>query len=83
MAARVKRTRRRGHTRVSPKHQVTLTADALTQAGLRTGDELRIEVVGPGRVMLTRTEDALDRFAGTMPAVFPVAAIKELRNEWR
>ncbi len=64
MAARVKRPRRRGHTRVSPKHQVTLTADALTQAGLRTGDELRIEVVGPGRVMLTRTEDALDRFAG-------------------
>ncbi len=82
MVNRVKQTRRRGHTRVSPKHQVTLTVDALGRAGLRAGDELRIEVIGPGSVLLTRTEDVLERFAGSMPGVFPPDAVRELRNEW-
>jgi bifunctional DNA-binding transcriptional regulator/antitoxin component of YhaV-PrlF toxin-antitoxin module len=82
MPDRVKQIRRRGYTRVSPKHQVTLTVDALTAAGLRAGDELRIEVIGPGSVQLTRTEDVLERYAGSMPDVFPPDAIQELRTEW-
>jgi bifunctional DNA-binding transcriptional regulator/antitoxin component of YhaV-PrlF toxin-antitoxin module len=67
---------------VSPKHQVTLPVDVLSGAGLRTGDELRVEVTGPGVVVLTRVDDALERYAGTMTGVFPAAAIDRLRDEW-
>lgn len=82
MATKVKLVRRRNHTRVSPKHQVTLPVDVLSGAGLRTGDELRVEVAGPGTVVLTRVGDALDRHAGTLTGVFPPHAIDRLRDEW-
>ena len=82
MRNEVKQRRRRSHTRVSPKHQVTLTVDALARAGLRTGDELLIEVIGPGSVKLTRVDSAMDVFAGSMPDVFPADAIRALRTEW-
>ncbi len=67
---------------MSPKHQVTLPVDVLSGAGLRTGDELRVEVTGPGVVVLTRVDDALERYAGTMTGVFPPDAIDRLRDEW-
>lgn len=82
MTVRVKHSRRKGHTRVSPKHQVTLPVAVLAGAGLRSGDELRVEVTGPGIVVLTRVEDALDRYAGTLTGVFPPGAVDELRDEW-
>lgn len=78
----VKPSRRKGHTRVSPKHQVTLPMTALAGAGLRTGDELRVEVTGPGTVMLTRVGVALDRYAGSLTGVFPAGAVDRLRDEW-
>jgi bifunctional DNA-binding transcriptional regulator/antitoxin component of YhaV-PrlF toxin-antitoxin module len=74
--------RRKGHTRVSPKHQVTLPVDVLSGAGFRSGDELRVQVTAPGTVTLTRVEDALDRYAGTLTGVFPPDAIDRLRDEW-
>ena len=58
MAARVEH-RRRGYTRVSAKHQVTLPVEALERAGIRTGDTLRAEVRGPGQVLLVREADPL------------------------
>ncbi|MCU0506116.1 MAG: AbrB/MazE/SpoVT family DNA-binding domain-containing protein [Chloroflexi bacterium] len=61
MNGRVKHTRRRGYTRVSAKHQVTIPIDALAQAGLRAGDRLRAEVRGPGEVVLVREDDPLTR----------------------
>jgi len=67
---------------VSPKHQVTLPVDALRNAGLRTGEELRVEVSGPGTIVLTRTQDVLDRYAGTLAGVFPRDAVRGLRDEW-
>lgn len=82
MSATVKPTRRKGHTRVSPKHQVTLPMAVLVGAGLRTGDELRVEVTGPGTVVLVRVGDALDRYAGSLTGVFPADAVDRLRDEW-
>lgn len=82
MNVKVKRIRRRGHTRVSPKHQVTLTVDAMSGAGLRTGDELRVEATGPGTIVLSRVGDAFDRYAGALTGVFPPDAIDRLRDEW-
>ena len=67
---------------MSSKNQVTLPVDALADAGLRTGDELRVVATGTGTLLLTRVDDALDRFAGALDGVFPPDAIDELRAEW-
>jgi bifunctional DNA-binding transcriptional regulator/antitoxin component of YhaV-PrlF toxin-antitoxin module len=79
----VKRRRRRGHTRVSRKHQATIPVDALHRAGLRAGDELRVEAAGPGRIVLVRAEDLIARYAGCLPDVYPTGYLGELRDEWR
>ena len=82
MEHRVKVPRRRGYTRVSAKHQVTIPIDALAQAGLRAGDRLRAEVRGPGEVVLVREIDPLTRFAGALTDVYPTGELEELRREW-
>jgi bifunctional DNA-binding transcriptional regulator/antitoxin component of YhaV-PrlF toxin-antitoxin module len=83
MDDRVKPKRRRGYTRVSAKHQVTIPIDALALAGLRAGDRLRVEVRGPGEVVLVREDDPLTRFAGALTDVYPAGELDELRREWR
>jgi hypothetical protein len=46
-----------------------------------TGDALRVEVDGPGRLALVRDEDALASLAGTFR--YPKDYLKKLRSEWR
>lgn len=75
-------TRRRGQTRVSPKHQVTIPMDALARAGLRPGDRLRVEVRNPGEVTLVRADDPVATFAGALTHVYPAGYLDELRREW-
>ena len=85
MRQEVKQTtikRQRGYTRVSPKHQVTLPVEALARAGLKTGDRLRVEANGPGELVLTRSDDVLERYAGALPGVWSPGDLEELRNEW-
>lgn len=81
MTERVKH-RRRGYTRVSAKHQVTIPVATLRDAGIRTGDTLRAEVRGPGEVVLIRDEDPLDRFAGALTGVYEPGELEKLRDEW-
>jgi bifunctional DNA-binding transcriptional regulator/antitoxin component of YhaV-PrlF toxin-antitoxin module len=66
----VKHRRRRGHTRICSKHQATLPVDALRQAGLKAGDDLIVEVAGPGRIVLVRADDPVERHAGMAPGVY-------------
>jgi bifunctional DNA-binding transcriptional regulator/antitoxin component of YhaV-PrlF toxin-antitoxin module len=81
MTARVKH-RRRGYTRVSAKHQVTIPVATLRDAGIQTGDTLRAEVRGPGEVVLIREEDPLDRFAGALTGAYEPGELDGLRDEW-
>ena len=81
MSGRVKH-RRRGHTRVSAKNQVTLPVEALRQAGIRTGDTLRAEVRGPGEVVLVRDDDPIERYAGGLTGTYAQDELDELRDEW-
>jgi AbrB family looped-hinge helix DNA binding protein len=79
---RVKLPRRKGYTRVSRKHQVTIPVDALAIAGLRPGDTLLVEAKTSGEIVLRREEDPLDRHIGSMTGVFEPGSIRGLRDEW-
>lgn len=68
---------------ISRKNQVTLPVDALRAAGLEPGDDLRVEVVGPGRLQLARVDDLVEEFAGVFDAsVYPEGYLEKLRREW-
>ena len=56
MSERVKPKRRRGYTRVSPKHQVTIPVDALREGGVRVGDQLKVDVHGRSIVLTPVTD---------------------------
>ncbi len=83
MSTRVKTDRRRGYTRVSGKHQVTIPQDAFLRAGLKVGDRLRATTGRPGELILVREEDPVDRFAGALTGAFAPNQVDELRREWR
>lgn len=75
--------RRRGTTRISAKHQVTIPVDALRAAGLRPGDLLEVAAVEPGQIALRRGENPYRRFAGALSGVYPPDYLDRLRGEWR
>jgi bifunctional DNA-binding transcriptional regulator/antitoxin component of YhaV-PrlF toxin-antitoxin module len=68
---------------ISRKNQVTLPVDALREAGLEPGDDVRVQVVGPGRLELVRADDLVAEFAGIFGGtVYPEGYLEELRREW-
>lgn len=75
--------RRRGTTRISSKNQVTLPIDALKEAGLQPGIELAVKAAGPGRIVLERSDDPIERFSGMFTGLYPKDYLKKLRREWR
>lgn len=62
---------------------MTIPLDAMGAAGLRTGDRLRAEARGPGRVLLVRVEDPIQRHAGSLTGVYRPGELDELRDQWR
>ena len=74
--------RRRGATRISSKHQITIPADALRAAGLEVGERVVAHADGPGRVVLEREHDVLAQYAGAMTGVYADGELSELRAEW-
>ncbi|MGH2500500.1 MAG: AbrB/MazE/SpoVT family DNA-binding domain-containing protein [Candidatus Limnocylindria bacterium] len=83
MASRVKKHRRAGTTRLSSKSQITIPAEARRRAGLRPGDELRVDAAGAGRIVLSRPVDPLLAYAGALTGVYEKGSLGKLRREWR
>lgn len=81
--------RRRGVTRLSPKHQVTIPAAAVEQLGLVPGEELQVDVDAAGRIVLTRLHRVEQRRAAVaalddrFTGVWTAGEIDRLRDEWR
>jgi bifunctional DNA-binding transcriptional regulator/antitoxin component of YhaV-PrlF toxin-antitoxin module len=74
--------RRRGHTRISRQHQVTLPVDAMKAAGLQEGDRLKASSPAPGIVILERETDPLDALRGDMTGTYQPGDLDSLRDEW-
>ena len=75
--------RRRGFTRISAKHQATIPVQALKEAGLKPGDEVRVSAAGRGRLVLERDLDVVERHAGALRGVYQRGELERLRDEWR
>jgi bifunctional DNA-binding transcriptional regulator/antitoxin component of YhaV-PrlF toxin-antitoxin module len=74
---------RAGRSRISSKHQVTIPVAAFRTAGLAAGDLVRVEAEGAGRVVLTRVDDLVDQYSGSLRASGGLRrALEALRDEW-
>jgi bifunctional DNA-binding transcriptional regulator/antitoxin component of YhaV-PrlF toxin-antitoxin module len=74
--------RRRGRSRISSKNQVTLPVGVLRAAGLKPGDLVRIDALGPGELLVKRQPDVLATFAGSLRGLYRPGYLDELRREW-
>ncbi|MFP5254941.1 MAG: AbrB/MazE/SpoVT family DNA-binding domain-containing protein [Acidimicrobiia bacterium] len=74
--------RRRGTSRISAKHQITIPMEALRGAGLEVGERVVAHADGPGRVVLEREADVVEQFAGALRGVYDPAELDTLRDEW-
>jgi bifunctional DNA-binding transcriptional regulator/antitoxin component of YhaV-PrlF toxin-antitoxin module len=82
--------RRRGYTRLSAKHQVTIPISVLEETGLCPGDELKVEANGSDQIVLSKSEApaarrlrVIEETAGSMPGVWKPGGLDRLRDEWR
>lgn len=75
--------RRRGTSRISAKHQITIPVEALRAAGLEVGERVVARADGPGRVVLAREAAIVDEFAGALSGVYEAGELEELRGQWR
>jgi bifunctional DNA-binding transcriptional regulator/antitoxin component of YhaV-PrlF toxin-antitoxin module len=82
MRKKVKTTAPTRGAKISAKHQITIPIGAVRAAGLRTGDRMRAEAKGRGRVLLVREDDPLARHAGALTGVYRRGELDELRDEW-
>ncbi len=67
-------------TKASSQNQITIPVDVMRAAGLEPGDDVSVRVAGPGRIEVERTEDIIQRFAGTL--IYPPGYLDQLRDEW-
>jgi len=74
--------RRRGGSRVSSKHQVTIPIDAMRDAGVEVGERLVAHADGPGRVVFEREADVLAEFSGALTGIYEPNELAGLRDEW-
>ena len=76
------RKRKRGTTRVTSKHQLTIPTAAMREAGVRPGDRLTARADGVGRIVFEREVDPVAELAGSMPGVWQPGDLDALRGEW-
>ena len=55
----------------------------LAEAGVKAGEQLRVEALGPGRIVLTRADDSIEDLLGALgDDVYPPDHLDKLRGEW-
>ena len=60
-----------------------MLAAALRSAGFAAGDLVRVEAEGAGRVVLTKVDDLVDRYSGSLTTSGDLGrSVETLRGEW-
>lgn len=68
---------------ISTKNQVTLPVEVMRAAGLASGDDIQVVSTGPGRIEVIRTDELIDKFAGSLDErVYPDGYLEEIRRGW-
>jgi bifunctional DNA-binding transcriptional regulator/antitoxin component of YhaV-PrlF toxin-antitoxin module len=67
--------------RISSKNQVTLPVDALEGAGLRSGDDVLVEVLDEGELRIRRDEGGFERAFGALTGIYPSGYLEQLDRE--
>ena len=67
--------------RISAKNQITLPVAALDEAGLQSGDEVVVEVVEDGELIVRRGAPRLDGAFGALTGVYPKDYLARLDAE--
>ena len=68
---------------ISSKNQITIPVETLRAAGLEPGDDVRVISTTPGRIELVKTEDLIERYAGSFDeTVYPAGYLDEERRGW-
>jgi AbrB family looped-hinge helix DNA binding protein len=66
-------------SKISSKHQVTLPAATLREAGLGPGDEVAIEAEGPDRIIVRRVRSSADAI-GVFDGLYEPGYLEKLRS---
>jgi bifunctional DNA-binding transcriptional regulator/antitoxin component of YhaV-PrlF toxin-antitoxin module len=67
--------------RISSKNQVTIPVAALEEAGLHSGDDVRIEALDDGELRIHRGTPQFDSAFGALTGVYPPDYLKTLDAE--
>lgn len=67
--------------RISSKNQVTIPVSALDEAGLHPGDEVVIEAVDAGEVLIRRSTLTFEEAVGALTGVYPPRYLETLDEE--
>ncbi|HLI61453.1 MAG TPA: AbrB/MazE/SpoVT family DNA-binding domain-containing protein [Solirubrobacteraceae bacterium] len=68
---------------VSRKNQITIPAEVMREAGLQSGDDVRVRSAGPGRIELIKGEELLKEFAGRLDSnTYPTGYLDDVRSGW-
>jgi AbrB family looped-hinge helix DNA binding protein len=71
----------KGMPKVSAKNQITLPVAALSEAGLRAGDEVEIEATGDGELVVRRAGRGIEQAFGIFTGLYPPDYLERLDAE--
>jgi AbrB family looped-hinge helix DNA binding protein len=66
--------------RISSKHQITLPVESLERAGLKPGDEVRIEADGADRIVVERIQRNPAEALGIFDGLYEPGYLERLRS---
>jgi AbrB family looped-hinge helix DNA binding protein len=70
----------KGMPRISSKHQITLPVESLERAGLKPGDEVRIEADGADRIVVERIQRNPAEALGIFDGLYEPGYLERLRS---